>query len=194
MLKLNFHSLFLVFGVIILLTVCAGCGRAGDKTPDSKENTQSNEEQQTPDIVDSGSSVASPASMMTENDKIVSLRAEPYITSVISWDYSLDIKIEDGKIYINDTLYKKSSSVPPVILYSDALLHYANHADKINNNQKMVNTLTKIKNSTPCYLLETDQVCKTGQKLSVYEIDGTYYFVRFFDNGEVMRIHYATVE
>ena len=120
--------------------------------------------------------------------------AEPYIQdSALSWEYSLDIKIEGDKIYINDTLYKESSSVPPVVLYSDGFLAHADYIDKANNNQEIANILTKIKNCDSCYLLETNQVCKTGQKISVYEIDNVYYFIRFYDNGEVMRIHRAII-
>ena len=60
--------------------------------------------------------------------------------------------------------------------------------DEINNQEKS-NTLQKIKNCDSCYLIETDQKCKTGKLNSIYEIEGVYYFVRFYDNGEVMRIH-----
>ena len=125
---------------------------------------------------------------------IISCRAEPYINPGISWEYSLDIKIKDDKIYINDTLYEESSSVPPAIVYSEGFLATAKYIDEDNNNQEMANMLEKIKNCNSCYLIETDQDCKTGQMISVYEIDGAYYFVRFYDTGEVMRIHCATIE
>lgn len=50
-----------------------------------------------------------------------------------------------------------------------------------------------IKNSETCYLLETKQDSPVGEKICVYEIDDVFYFVRFYDNGKVMRIHYAPI-
>lgn len=181
MVKLNLRTLYLIFGVIILLIISVGCDHAADHAPNDQSNLPHNEEQQT-------------TNMTTENDGNATLRAEPYMNPGISWEYSLDIEIQDGKIYINGVLYEESSSVPPVIIYSEGFSAHAAFVDEINNNQEMSNTLQKIKNSESCYLLETNQDCSTGKMISVYEIEGVYYFVRFFDNGTVMRIHYAPIE
>lgn len=40
MLKLNFRRLFIVFGVIILLILSVGCGRADDNAPDNNDSIQ----------------------------------------------------------------------------------------------------------------------------------------------------------
>ena len=189
MLRLNFRSLFLVLGVVILLIISVGCGRAVDNALHDKDDPLQNEELQKSNI-----KISESANMTTENDGIVTLRAEPYIQSpALSWEYSLDIEIKDGKIYINGVLYEESSSIPPVVLYSEGFLAHAGYTDEINDTE-ITNILTKIKNGESCYLLETSQDSKAGQKISVYEIDDFLYFVRFFDNGEVMRIHYAPIE
>lgn len=194
MLKLNLRSLFLVLGVVILLIVSVGCGRAADNALYDEDDLLHNAEQQNSNIEISELCMRLSTNMATENDGVATLRAEPYINPGISWEYSLDINIKDGNIYINDTLYEESSSVPPVIVYSEGFLASAAFVDEINNNQEMSNTLKKINNSDSCYLIETNQDCNTGKLISIYEIEGVYYFVRFYDNGKVMRIHYAPIE
>ena len=179
MLRFNSRSLFLVLGVVILLIVSVGCNHTNDNIPDDTKDTQSSEVQ--------------PVTPVTTDDGVISFSAEPYINPGISWEYSLDINIKNGNIYINDILYKESSSVPPVIVYNEGFLSDAAITDKINQNQEMSNTLEKIKNSKTCHLLETQQYSPVGEKLCVYEIDDVFYFVRFYDNGNVMRIHYAPI-
>lgn len=176
MLKLKFRVLFLLLGVIILLFAFVGCNYTNDPSDTTADTTTSNpEEEQTPNVV--------------------RLRAETYIQQpALSWAYSFDVKVEDDKVYINDSLYEKSTSAPPAILFSEGFLSYADHLDRANNNQEITNTLTKIQNGKPFCVLETTQDGSCGKLLSVYEINGVYYFVRFFDTGEVMRIHSATIE
>lgn len=193
MLRLNLRSLFLVLGVVILLVVSVGCGTSDNNSLNNKENTQGTEEQQNLGTEISELCTRIQANMTTANNGEVNFSAEPYIQApAMSWEYSLDIKIEDGKIYINGVLYEESSSTPPVVLYSDGFLSHADYTDDIYNTE-IKNTLIKIKNCESCYLLETDQDSKAGQIISVYEIDNFLYFIRFFDNGEVMRIHYAPI-
>ncbi len=183
MLKFNFRSLFIILGAIILLFVSLGCNHIDGSTLNSKEDTHNKEEQQSPN-------------MTSQNDNTVSFRAEPYIQMpALSWEYSLDVKVVDGKIYINDVLYEQvPSSVPPIVLLSDGLLNHAAFLDDTNGNQKISNTLKRIKDCESCYVLETDEDSKAGKRISVYELDNAYYFVRFFENGEIMRIHYAIIE
>ena len=193
MLKLNLRSLFLVLGVVILLIVSVGCSSSDGSSLDNRENTQGSVEQQEFGTEISELCASIQSNMTTANDGHVNFIAEPYIQApALSWEYSLDVKIEDGKIYINGVLYEESSSTPPGVLYSDGFLSHADYTDKINNTE-ITSTLTKIKDCESCYLLETGQDSKAGQKISVYEIDNFLYFVRFFDNGEVMRIHYAPI-
>ena len=180
MVRFNLRSLFLVLGVVILLIVSVGCNHTNDNIPDDTKDNQSSEVQPVTPVT-------------TEDDGVISFSAEPYINHGISWEYSLDIKIEDGKIYMHNILYDGSTSPSPVIEYGEGFLADAAFTDKINQNQEMSNTLEKIKKSETCYLLETKQHSPVGEKICVYEIDDVFYFVRFYDNGKVMRIHYVPI-
>ena len=92
MLKFNLRSLFLVLGVVILLIVFVGCSHTNDNIPDDTKDNQSSEVQPVTPVT-------------TEDDGVISFSAEPYIQEgALSWEYSLDIKIANGKIYIHDIL------------------------------------------------------------------------------------------
>ena len=180
MLRFNSRSLFLVLGVVILLIVFVGCSHTNDNIPDDTKDNQSSEVQPVTPVT-------------TEDDGVISFSAEPYIQEgALSWEYSLDIKIANGKIYIHDILYDGSTSPSPVIEYNEGFLTHARHTDETKGTE-IANTLTKIENSETCYLLETQQHSPVGEKICVYEIDDVFYFVRFYDNGKVMRIHYAPI-
>ena len=193
MLGFNWRSLFLVLGVVILLIVSVGCGSTGSNINNDKENIQNSEEQQKLGTEINKLYMNVSTNVTTEKNRIVILRAEPYIQDPsLSWQYSFDIKFEDDKIYINDIFYEESSLVSPVVLYSDGFLAHANYIDETTGSTT-ANTLTKIKNCQSCYLLQTTQDSKAGQKIYVFKIDNVLFFVRFFDNGEVMRIHSAPI-
>ena len=68
MLRLNFRSLFLVLGVVILLIISVGCGRAVDNALHDKDDPLQNEELQKSNI-----KISESANMTTENDGIVTL-------------------------------------------------------------------------------------------------------------------------
>lgn len=191
--KLNLRSLFLILSVVILLIVAVGCSNFDSNSLNNQEIVQSNKDPQNSNIEISELYARLSTNITTENDGIVILRAEPYFNPGISWEYSLDIEIKDEKMYINGVLYEESSSVPPVIIYSDSFLAMAAVIDE-NYNQEITDILQKIKNCDSSYLIETKQDSSAGELISIYEIEGAYYFVRFYDNGEVMRIHYAPVE
>lgn len=193
MLKLNLRSLFLVLGVVVLLIVSAGCNNSDNNGLNSTESVQGSEKQQKLGVENSELWTKIQAQLTTADNKSVTFRAESYIQSPeLSWEYSLDIEIKGDKICINDVLYKESSSVPPAVLYSDGFLSHANYIDGINGTE-VASTLTKIKNCKSCYLLEAKSGSKAGQTISVYKIDDVLYFVSFFDNGEVMRIHRSPI-
>ena len=157
MLKLKFRVLFLLLGVIILLFAFVGCNHTvNDPSNNNSDPTASNTgEEQTPNVV--------------------RLQAETYIQQpALSWTYSFGVKVEDDKVYINDSLYEKSTSAPPAILFSEGFLSHADHLDRANNNQEITNTLTKIQNGNPFCVLETTQDGSCGKLLSVYKIDGVY--------------------
>lgn len=191
--KLNLRSLFLVLGVVILLIAPTGCNNSDSNGINCTESVQGSEEQQKLGVENDGLWTKIQAQMTTANNKPVTFCAEPYIQSPeLSWEYSLNIEIKNDKIYINDVLYEESSAASSAVSYSAGFLSHANYTDGINGTE-ITSTLTKIKNCESCYLLVAEQDSKAGQIISVYEIDNVLYFVRFFDNGEVMRIHYSPI-
>ena len=195
MLKLNFRSLFLIIGVIILIFIPVGCVPVNDAPPNNDDIQ--NKDEQPPCIDETGElSVRFLTTMAGPGDETVSFYAEHYIQSPpLSWVYSPEIRVDDGQIYIHDFLYEQvSSSAPPAVVYSEGFLNNAAFYDSQNGNQEISDTLQRIKESEFCYVLKTDEVCNTGKEIFVYEIDNAFYFVRFFESGEVMRIHRAIIE
>jgi hypothetical protein len=61
-------------------------------------------------------------------------------------------------------------------------------------NEIATEAINKINSQKGCYILETAIESKCGQKLAMYVIGDTYYFIRFFDNGQVMRVHSGTAQ
>ena len=165
MLRFNSRSLFLVLSVVILLIVSVGCSHTNDNISNDTKDIQSSEVQQNSGTELSRLFTRAAKKVTTENDGVVSFRAEPYIQDVLSWEYSLDIRIENNKIYINNVLYEVSASVPPVVEYSEGFLTHASHIDETNGTE-IASTLTKIKNCESCCLLETQQDSPAGQKIS----------------------------
>mgnify|MGYP003310371113 CR=1 FL=1 len=139
---------------------------------------------------------SAPPTEPTGDLETASCRADPYIQEpALSWEYSLEITTKDSSIYINDVLYKETpSAVPPVISYSEGFLSAAALLDAANGNQDISDILSRIQNGEPCCVLETDEDSNFGKYISVYEIDNAYYFVRFFENGVVMRIHCTFID
>ena len=107
----------------------------------------------------------------------------------LSWMYSLDVKVYDGDIYLNDILYDSVEHITdPKIVYSQGFVW---DMEMNNGNNATTDALKKIKNSDSCYMLKTENISKYGQQIVVYNIDGTYFFLSFFENSEVARIHFA---
>ena len=121
----------------------------------------------------------------------IEFTADPFIQhGALSWMYSIDVKVIDGNIYLNDILYDKVEIInQPYITYSEGLLSDAYMAD----DEKISEALGKIQNSESCYILETEKNDATSKKMLVYNIDGIYYFLSFFED-EVMRIHYSNIK
>jgi hypothetical protein len=112
----------------------------------------------------------------------IEFRAEPFLQSnALSWVYSLDVRIEGEVIYLNDVLYDK------IIYVEGFTLDYGPLFPVVY--ESITAEIDKINSQKGCYILETDGDSKAGKKIAMYIIDDTYYFVRFFDDGSVMRIH-----
>ena len=122
-----------------------------------------------------------------END-VVEFIAETLVQDIsLSWEYSINVKVVNENIYLNDVLYDEVKIVnDPQISYSKGLLldNDSTFGDDLSN------ALEKIKNSDKCYALSSGEGNTVSKSVSVYIIDGIYYFVSCTEKGEVIRIHY----
>ena len=116
------------------------------------------------------------------------LRVEPYMEHIaISSTNSFNAKVIDDKIYLNDIPYEYvSCEKSPQLIFNQLV-----PCSKDDSGTEEV--LNQLKNLDTCYIIEAQSRSPYGDRLAIYEINGSYYFVRFFDNGEVMRIHKGTV-
>ena len=106
--------------------------------------------------------------------------AEPiFENGAISWMYSMDVKIDNEKIYLNEILYDQVSYV------EDVKLDWGTPMSGNNKQEEMMEAIGKINSQKGCYILETASESKLGKKIAMYVIGDTYYFIRFFDNGQV---------
>ena len=124
------------------------------------------------------------------DNQVIEFCAEPFLQhATLSWMYSMNIKIDldNEKIYLNEILYDQVSYVEDFDL-DYGFLFPSNNIDEI-----VTEAIDKINSQKGCYILETQSESKYGQKIAMYVIGDTYYFIRFFDNGSVMRIHSGTV-
>ncbi len=114
--------------------------------------------------------------------------AEPILENgAISWMYSINVKIDNGKIYLNEILYDQVSYV------EDMKLDWGTPLSGNIRPEMMTEAIGKINSQKGCYILETTSESKYG-KIAMYVIGDTYYFIRFYDNGQVMRVHSGTVQ
>ena len=114
--------------------------------------------------------------------------AEPiFENGAISWMYSMDVKIDNEKIYLNEILYDQVSYV------EDVKLDWGTPMSGLNRQEEMMEAIGKINSQKGCYILKSTSESKLG-KIAMYVIGDTYYFIRFFDNGQVMRVHSGTIE
>ena len=117
----------------------------------------------------------------------IEFTAAPFAQQVsLSWVYSIDFKIENGNIYLNDILYDTVE-----IIKNPEISYNTNHlcgADTVAD-EEISEALEKIKNSESCYLLKTQNSDAASREIAVYKIDDVYYFLSFVEDYELLRIH-----
>ena len=110
----------------------------------------------------------------------------------LSWWEDFDVVVRDGNLYLSGILYESMGykANPGFRIDVDAMRTTGNMT-KLN----AIEPLTRLQ-SRSCYLLKTDAEQTQIQKIAVCEMDGTYYFLSFFDldSQDVMRIHSADVK
>ena len=106
--------------------------------------------------------------------------------STIPSRFTLEVKIDNGNIYLSNTLYECVGIIPnPEITYNQSMLRNVKLGNK---SEWRVEILEKIKNSETCYVLKA-----ADEKLIsylLYYIDGTYYFLNSI-NGTPTKIYDA---
>ena len=123
------------------------------------------------------------------DSQAIEFTAEPFIQHVgLSWMYSMNVRIDNGKIYLDGYPYDMTYTEDYTLNYS-ATLAPGPYANDIT-----LEELYKLRSQRGCYILEADGESKYGERLIMYVIDDTYYFIRFFENGEIMRIHSGTAK
>lgn len=122
------------------------------------------------------------------NEGKTEFKADHFLQGVnLSWSYSINVSVDNENIYLDGVLYKESYKSSHGVLVDEALIADAKTKDREE-------ILNKIRDADFCYELTTDEETKLGQRIAVYKIDRTYYFVNFYENGNVLRIHAAEVK
>lgn len=102
---------------------------------------------------------------------------------------TLDIKVVKGQIFINDIAYTvfQNTECPEIDYEADAI------CSPIINSATAIETLKKIESSSLCWTLETNDLNNPlGYRVSIYYVDGTYYFLTYFGNGTFRGLYYAS--
>ena len=119
--------LILLLGALVLLTLW-GCNQSNNDEGTSPENTT---DSTAPDnIADTKAREDNVIPAPSEDDPFggekVSFSAGLFAQYVnLSWGYTLNITVDDGKIFLNDILYENAGTISnPTIVYNQALLQY----------------------------------------------------------------------
>lgn len=158
MLKSTITKLFLILGIIIFLLSSVGC---------NSSNTFKNPPSVTPPL-----------------DPPNHMSAEPYAQiGVLSSVFSLELKVKDDVIYVNDTPYKYVS------YEEDLELTYESFMPIMRSEKEANATIEKLKAQKGCHVIEKQGGENPSNRIAVYYIDGSYYFVTYNDSGEAIRVH-----
>lgn len=124
----------------------------------------------------------------SNNDSTISFTAEPYVQeAVLSWLYSLEIEIRHEEVYINGIRYEQVAPTTPITLSC-----VAEHFPVSDDTSEITDTLNAIVNSECGCVLQASKTSGFGTQIFVYRINSTYYFVRAYDDGTIMRVHRAS--
>ena len=179
----------LLAAALVLLLLLTGCNLGNPPAETAGEETTAlSNEQETEDSIKKDPYEKILFLLEDSYQEKKELQVNPYIQdAVLSWMYSFDVVIENGKFYLGEVLYEQISFVENCSLeFSEGLLS--------NAQRKIMDTLNAIKNLPGYYLLEHDGSSVYGEKIAVCEIDGELYFLTFYENGEITRIHKANIE
>ena len=134
----------------------------------------------------------------------VSFSTYPYVkSSGLSAIYIMEVTVENGEIYIFDTLYRQVSVSPPEIAFEwYGLTRFRDIVDERYIDKEIydkiysadeADVLNRIGDSEFCYVLERVEG-RYDENIAVYRLDTFYYFVSYNDQGVIKRIHCSSIE
>lgn len=101
-----------------------------------------------------------------------------------NWSYSLNVRVVEDRVYLNDVLYREIPSEGFKMTNANGFVHCWVEGKDTKD------FLEKLNSSKMHCLLETETESHYGKQIAVYDIDGTLYFVSFYDNNKPVRVHY----
>ena len=116
---------------------------------------------------------------------LTAFTARPFADcGAFNWQYSLKVRVVEDRIYLNDVLYREIPNEGFKMTNANGFFHCWVEGKDTKD------FLEKLNSSKMHCLLEAETESKFGQQIAVYDIDGAFYFLSFYNSSEVMRIHY----
>ena len=104
--------------------------------------------------------------------------------------YSIDVKITDDNIFLNDVQYDNVK----IVQSSELKYNWLTRSDETVTNDEYTEIIKKIESCKECYLLEAENAKSAPKKVAVHKIDNTYYFSSVYSDNVVLMIHYVKIE
>ncbi len=131
---------------------------------------------------------------MKNKDGEIEFTAKLFFQDVgLSWAYDLNISVKEGKIYLNNVLYDQILYIETDgLIFEKGFLDIAAIQDE-KNGTSIADTLNKLDNMEYCYIIKTQENRHFGEKIAIYELGDAFYFVSFYKDDVVLRIHSANI-
>jgi hypothetical protein len=103
----------------------------------------------------------------------------------LSWVYSLDIRVENGQLFLNDHLFEDIIYTEDFeVVYLDGFME-----SQKGRYPEKVETLEKLQCQKEFYIIRSEECKKYGYTIALCYLEGMYYFLACAESGEVFRIH-----
>ena len=112
--------------------------------------------------------------------------ADLYLQGSVSWAFALEIKVDDGHIYMNDMEY---DDVTYVNNHKFTFNEDLSSINENNNDEDTQEILKKLNENRQWYILKTTNDKKIADKIAVCELNNTLYFVSISEDDVVVRVH-----
>ena len=181
--------LFLLIGALLVLPLsgCFADNKQNEGTTPNNTTENTTPEVTTPEATTppENNTLPTPSENNPFGDKATLFTSDLLIQApFLSAEFALDIRsTENGEIYLNNISYEYIGVHSNLIVtYEESMLYY-----DVNGNEEITNILERINDAPNCYVLETQSENHFAKKVSVYYIEGVYYFLDTF-GGTVTRI------